>query len=405
MRSYASLLRPAPELPEGVTTRLSYTEPTEKNGRRGALLEAEVLKKIEQTRFVGTLLVRRLTDEKIDPRFAKNFVRQIWGIGGEHFNVQVRRSGVFLIQFRRPEDYITVREAGDTWMKGVYTIVKNRTEGCAIERERITSLPIWIGLPDFPVHIRSPEVFSAIDSVLGKPLKIDAFTAKGPNSSGAKILVRMEVAGSFPSEVPIFMYGEDGSETEDACSVIYIKPPPVCGRCVSFGHTAERCRFVDDFPAEKVAATFTGETNAAGKTNQRGSRNKDGEEMPGGSDVAEREKVIGTDGRNLNDVDATPNETLTTEMHVVEELESGTVTHDVDMQEATQEDHELADKEVIRGDDMAQQEAIIGTGGFHLNDVEGMTNEGKTADADVEGEMTILQFQRKIIDVALGRVG
>lgn len=84
-----------------------------------------MIKKLEQTKFASTLLVRRLTDEKIDPRFAKNFVRRVWGIDGEQFNVQVRRSGVFLIQFRRPEDYSTVKMDDDIWMIDVYTIVKN----------------------------------------------------------------------------------------------------------------------------------------------------------------------------------------------------------------------------------------------------------------------------------------
>ncbi|KMZ66874.1 hypothetical protein ZOSMA_284G00040 [Zostera marina] len=143
----------------------------------------------------------------------------------------------------------------------------------------------------------------------------------------------MEAAGRFPSEVPIFMYGEDGLETQDMCAVVYIKPPPVCSRCVSFGHIAERCRFADERPAGKSHATFTGEKEELlGKTNQKRAENKAGEERPGGDVVAESGKTIGTVGRNLNDVDHPPNETLTTETHVGERMVIEILTQDVDMQ-------------------------------------------------------------------------
>lgn len=60
------------------------------------------------------------------------------------------------------------------------------------------------------------------------------------------MLVTMEATGKFPTEVPIFMHDEDCKESEDACKIIYIKPPPICGNCKSFGHLAGNCRYKDE---------------------------------------------------------------------------------------------------------------------------------------------------------------
>ncbi|KMZ66871.1 hypothetical protein ZOSMA_286G00080 [Zostera marina] len=243
-RSFASLLKPAPTLPEGVTTKLNYVEPTTRNGRRGAMIKQDLIKKIEE-KFAGTLLIRRLTDEEIDPRYANNFVKYCWGVEGNMFNIQIRRSGVMLIQFRRWEDYIKVRQSGDTWMNGVYTIVRSWVEGRSIENEIITSLLVWIHLPEFPMHLWCPEVFSAIGSVLGTPVKADAHTTKGPNPNGLRLLITMKADGQFPLEVPIYMTGEDGNDTDDIIKIAYVKMPIVCIKCKGFGHTQEACRGLD----------------------------------------------------------------------------------------------------------------------------------------------------------------
>lgn len=66
--------------------------------------------------------------------------------------------------------------------------------------------------------------------------------ASGPNAVGANMLVFMQANRSFPTEVPIYMHGEDGEETEDMVKLTYLKPPPICGNCESFDHTTTNCK-------------------------------------------------------------------------------------------------------------------------------------------------------------------
>ncbi|KMZ63701.1 hypothetical protein ZOSMA_3G01850 [Zostera marina] len=200
-------------------------------------------------------------------------------------------------------------------MDGVYTIVRKWTEGKAMENAKVKTLPIWIGLPEFPAHMCCQEVFSTIGSVLGSPVKIDAHTAKGANPNSAKLLVIMEATGIFSTEVPIYIQGDDGVESEKTCRVNYLKMPPICKRCNSFGHQAERCIIEEEAPDEAEGdqegptsknSTIDGENNeksddanrseipakndSAGEDSRRGKdvARKSNREEPTNADVAKR---------------------------------------------------------------------------------------------------------------------
>lgn len=153
--------------------KLYFIKPLVRDGRKGAFLQDEVIKKLEK-KFSRTLLNWHLSEEKIDPRFAKQFVKQCFGVAGGMFDVQIRPGGVFLLQLRSEQDYFRVHDIGGTWMNGVYTLDKSWKEGKAIEKEKIRRLPIWVALPNFPIYLWCNEVFSAVETVLGTPVKVDA---------------------------------------------------------------------------------------------------------------------------------------------------------------------------------------------------------------------------------------
>lgn len=69
------------------------------------------------------------------------------------FELQMRGADIFLLQFRKLEDYIKVHELGYTWMNGVFAIIKSWKEGRTIEKQQIRRLPIWVTMPEFPIHL------------------------------------------------------------------------------------------------------------------------------------------------------------------------------------------------------------------------------------------------------------
>lgn len=60
--SFASLLKSTPVLPEGSNPTLSFIKPVESGGRRGMLLQTEMIKRFEN-KWVETLLVHQLSKE------------------------------------------------------------------------------------------------------------------------------------------------------------------------------------------------------------------------------------------------------------------------------------------------------------------------------------------------------
>ncbi|KMZ74318.1 hypothetical protein ZOSMA_1303G00010 [Zostera marina] len=253
--SFASLLKPAVVNVDPLILNLAYIEPVENEGRLGALLVGNQTDRLEK-KYKGTIVARRMSIERLDPNYVVQFVKLNWGIRGNEFRIQMRNHGVFFIIFNRQEDYDKVKKAGDTWMGGVYTLIRSWKEGKGIGKDRIENLPIWVSLPKFPKHLWDTTTFSSIGSVLGVPIKVDAHTAKAPNDDGARLLVKMDASGDFPCEVPIFVQEDDSLVVEEIINIHYARPPPKCIRCKLFGHWTNQC-----FSLQKVA----GEGNPSSK--------------------------------------------------------------------------------------------------------------------------------------------
>lgn len=111
--SFASLLKPAPASDEAIIQDLAYIKPVENKGTKGVLLVGNHLEKLEK-KYKGTVVVRRLSVEKIEGNYPAQFVKVHWGIPDDQFKIQARNHDVFLIVFNRPDDYEKVKNAEDT---------------------------------------------------------------------------------------------------------------------------------------------------------------------------------------------------------------------------------------------------------------------------------------------------
>lgn len=220
---------------------MTFLEPTVRGGKLGIELRPELVRRLE-SKWAGTLLFRRFASIRANQGYVKGYMKAVHNIPGDKVEVQLRPNGVFLVQFRRLEDYVKVKEYGDTWIGGSYTVVRSWTMGRSMERESFKKLPIWVILPNFPRHLWDKEVFDRIASFLGRPIRLDLNTARASNLKSARFLVEMDAGGDFPDHCPIFLTNEEGEETEEQVRIWYHKPPPRCGRCSVFGHWTNVCK-------------------------------------------------------------------------------------------------------------------------------------------------------------------
>jgi len=84
-----------------------------------------------------------------------------------------------------------------------------------MDRDILTTMPIWIRLPELNLKLWDKEAFDAIASVVGNPLKLDEPTAKETRLSYARILVEINANTELPKEAIIKMQSGFGSVTAE----------------------------------------------------------------------------------------------------------------------------------------------------------------------------------------------
>ena len=104
--------------------------------------------------------------------------------------------------------------------------------------ENISSLPIWIQLPDLDLKYWGTTCLSKICSSLGIPLKTDRYTKDRAMIKYARVLVDMKLEGPFPECLDFFNENEVLVRQE----VKYEWLPTKCQFCNMFGHKDEQCR-------------------------------------------------------------------------------------------------------------------------------------------------------------------
>ena len=117
-------------------------------------------------------------------------------------------------------------------------LVKAWNPNMDLYTEKIESLPIWVQLPDLELKYEGSTSLSKICSTLGIPLKTDRYTRDKSMIKYARVLVDMELEGSFPDTIEFFNEHEVLIRQE----IKYAWMPTKCQCCGMFGHKEDQCR-------------------------------------------------------------------------------------------------------------------------------------------------------------------
>src|SRR5436190_21273487 len=119
---------------------------------------------------------------------------------------------------------------------GRLMILKQWTPASTFDTDVLSSLPLWIRIPSLPLKIWSKQAISELCSAIGKPIQLDALTAKHERLLYARALVEVSASKPPPSEIDIIIEG-----TEYKLPIEYERIPPHCDKYFSFGHVAASC--------------------------------------------------------------------------------------------------------------------------------------------------------------------
>ena len=134
------------------------------------------------------------------------------------------------------------------WTRGIWQLGKFPMRVFRWSREfhvlRESSLvPVWVELPNLPIHFFDKHSLFSILSPVGRPLFLDSATAAGTRPSVARVCVEIDVAKPVLSRIWVAVEGETGFWQ----TIVPNDMPSYCSSCWRLGHSSENCKknFID----------------------------------------------------------------------------------------------------------------------------------------------------------------
>ncbi|VFQ96192.1 unnamed protein product [Cuscuta campestris] len=115
-------------------------------------------------------------------------------------------------------------------------------------------VPVWITIPNLPIHLHDQKALFCITPTLGKPLKVDNATLTFARPKAARVCIEVDVSKTLHQRIHVKHVDEDLF-----FQVLYEDPPSFCSSCHRLGHTPNSCKpeklperqVVDDVPPMK----------------------------------------------------------------------------------------------------------------------------------------------------------
>ncbi|KAI0524922.1 hypothetical protein KFK09_004312 [Dendrobium nobile] len=164
-----------------------------------------------------------------------NAVKRAWNPKGS-VELLSLNDGFFLFKFSAPEDYQTAWAGGPWFFFGRPFILQQWSPKFKPKRDEFSSIPIWIKIVDLPLAVWNPNGISKIASFIGRPLAVDALTARKTRLTYARVCVLVSGNSPLPEEIPVCLDGDDVS-----LKVIYDWKPTPCTGCGSIVHPSSLC--------------------------------------------------------------------------------------------------------------------------------------------------------------------
>ncbi|VFQ98543.1 unnamed protein product [Cuscuta campestris] len=160
----------------------------------------------------------------------KNFLTRLGLAGG--FTIGELNSNSILINFEQDEDYqrLFLRKS---WTLGKEIMVVTKWSPNLRPNEDSPIVPVWVSIPNLPIHLHDQKALFCITSKLGKPLKVDNATLNFSRPKAARVCIEIDVSKYLHQKIHVKHIDEDLF-----FQVLYEDPPSFCDSCHRLGHNA-----------------------------------------------------------------------------------------------------------------------------------------------------------------------
>ncbi|KAK1294881.1 hypothetical protein QJS10_CPA16g00368 [Acorus calamus] len=180
-------------------------------------------------------------------------LKKLCNLKGE-FHLLLNGNGFFTVKFDLIEDLNSIFEGGPWTMDHRPFILRKWSPQVRMEQERLSSIPIWLRLPNHPLQQWDEDCLNRIGSLLRVPLYVDSATLWCSQASYARICMEVQASTLLLDSVLV----EVAPGVRESFMVDYDWKPTTCKYCQTFGHDDASCVMkpsVEPPIADKVGTT------------------------------------------------------------------------------------------------------------------------------------------------------
>ncbi|XP_058783726.1 uncharacterized protein LOC131658451 [Vicia villosa] len=208
---------------------VGFVAPELINGKETITIdEADVT---EEIKYWENAIILFALGETLSMHAVKNFMEKTWNfvaLPELYFN----DSGYFIVRFKSYEDLSQVMEQGPYFIYGKPLFLKYWSIDFELKDDLLRVLPLWITLPNLPLHLWGEKSLSKIASAVGRPIMTDECTARKLRISYARVLVEVDI--TQPVKRCVAIKDHNGREWEQ--KIDYEWRPKYCHTCLRIGH-------------------------------------------------------------------------------------------------------------------------------------------------------------------------
>ncbi|CAI9288727.1 unnamed protein product [Lactuca saligna] len=193
-----------------------------------------------------TTLYGYFIDKHVNFFNVNKFAHNTWKKHGLE-EVMVNDEGIYFFRFSTEQGMISVLEGGVWMIFDSALVVRRWTTGVSSAKDQHDKVPVWVKIYNVPLEYWNGTGLSHIAWEIGKPLDVDAHTAKmcqehWGRPAFMRILIEMSAAKEWLKEVHV--YSSDlttGERILSRCKIEYAWNPSKCSHCKVYGHKDSTC--------------------------------------------------------------------------------------------------------------------------------------------------------------------
>lgn len=109
-------------------------------------------------------------------------------------DIHSTENGFFFFKFSSKEESDRILNGGPWLFDGRLIILKKLTENIGLERDPLSSIPVWVRFPGLHLKLWSKSILSKAASLVGVPLYTDHATATGERLACARCFIEIFAA-------------------------------------------------------------------------------------------------------------------------------------------------------------------------------------------------------------------